>query len=157
PSSSPSCPRSSRMSATPSSTRASASAEDPAMATVELVAPPPPLSLLKRLQQPRVLIALVALMWLPLTLYVMFGHYFEEPGRNSLPVRAFRASLLLYFVGVASWGDWRFAVIGARLVFFWLIVAATVPFLPLVDPNKPIAPFAEPGIVKNGHFFLLGA
>src|SRR5262249_30813668 len=43
------------------------------------------------------------------------------------------------------------------LVFFWLTVAVTAAFLPLADPNKPLAPFAAIGDVKNGHLFLLGA
>jgi peptide/nickel transport system permease protein len=48
-------------------------------------------------------------------------------------------------------------VIGASLVFFWLLIAVTAPFLPLIDPNKPIAPFALPLTAKSDVFFWLGA
>jgi peptide/nickel transport system permease protein len=125
--------------------------------TVGTIAAPPPLPLLKRLQQPRVLVALVLLMWIPLTIHVMFGPYFDDPLRTDVLWPAIPATLLLYVVAVLSWRESPIAVLGVTLVFFWLVVAVTVPFLPLVDPNKPISPFAAPGIVKNGHFFLLGA
>src|SRR5215471_16804530 len=127
------------------------------MVTVGLVAPPPPVPLLKRLQQPRVLIGLVLLMWLPLTLHVMFGAYLAEGLRNDVLVPAIPAAVILYAMAVISWRESPIAVIGATLVFFWLIVAVTVPFLPLVDPNKPLAPFTPIGVEKNGHLFLLGA
>ena len=42
-------------------------------------------------------------------------------------------------------------------MFFWLFIAITAPFLPLLDPNKPIAPFALPLTEKNDVFFWLGA
>ncbi len=45
-------------------------------------------------------------------------------------------------------------MIGATLIFFWLIVAVTAPFLPLIDPNKPIAPFAGRRRVQDGSLFL---
>lgn len=127
------------------------------MANVGSIVAPPPVSTMKRVQQPRVLIALVLLMWIPLTVHVMFGHYLEPPLDRQVLFPAMPAALLLYVVAVISWRESPIAVVGATLVFFWLVVAVTVPFLPLVDPNRPIAPFAEPGIVKNGHFFLLGA
>jgi peptide/nickel transport system permease protein len=127
------------------------------MVSVGLVAPPAPVPLLKRLQQPRVLITLLLVMWIPLTLHVMFGSYFDETARNSVLIPAIPATVLLYVLAVISWRESPIAVIGATLVFFWLIVAVTVPFLPLVDPNKPLAPFTPIGVEKNGHLFLLGA
>ena len=42
-------------------------------------------------------------------------------------------------------------------MFFWLLIAVTAPFLPLIDPNKPIAPFTLPLTEKNDVFFWLGA
>jgi peptide/nickel transport system permease protein len=56
-----------------------------------------------------------------------------------------------------SWRESPIAILGVTLVFFWLTMSVMVPFLPLVDPNKPLAPFTAPGIEKNGHYFLLGA
>ncbi|HZS81726.1 MAG TPA: ABC transporter permease [Stellaceae bacterium] len=125
--------------------------------SVPPVAAPPSVSLLKRLQQPRVSLALILLMWLPLTIYVMFGSYLGDPLKSIVLMPAVPATLLLYLVAVTSWRESTVAIVGVTLVFFWLIVAVTVPFLPLADPDKPIAPFAAPGIVKHGHFFLLGA
>ena len=117
-----------------------------------------PLSaLLKRFQQPRALIALILIAWLPLMANVMLAGSLDPAIRPYLLVPAIPATLLLYVVAVWSWRESRIAVIGLTLIFFWLVVAVTVPFLPLVDPNKPIAPFAEAGITKNGHFFLLDA
>jgi len=114
-------------------------------------------SLLKTLQQPRALIALVLLMWIPLTLYVMLAGAISETVRPYLLLPAIPAALLLYGIAVTSWRESPIAVIGLTLIFFWLIIAVTVPFLPLVDPDKPIAPFAPIGAVKNNHYFVLGA
>ena len=36
-------------------------------------------------------------------------------------------------------------------------MAVSAPYLPILDPNKPLAPYAPPGTVKNGITFLLGA
>jgi peptide/nickel transport system permease protein len=125
--------------------------------TVGVIVHPPSVPLLRRLQRPRTSLALLLLMWVPLTIYVMFGAALGDPLKAYLLLPAIPATLVLYAVAVMSWRESTIAVVGVTLVFFWLIVAVTVPFLPLVDPNKPIAPFADPGIVKNGHFFLLGA
>jgi peptide/nickel transport system permease protein len=118
---------------------------------------PPPLSTLKRLQQPRVLIALILLAWLPLTANVMLAGSIDPVVRPYLLLPAIPATLILYVVAVWSWRESPIAVIGVSLIFFWLIVAVTVPFLPLIDPNKPLAPFAGIGITKANHYFILGA
>jgi len=136
------------------------------LASVEVLATPPSappavasasLPLLKRLQRPRACLALLLLMWIPLTVSVMFGGYLGDALRAWILVPAVPATLLLYVVAVVSWRESPIAVIGVSLVFFWLVVAVTVPFLPLMDPNKPIAPFAGIGVEKGGHLFLLGA
>src|SRR5712692_8257029 len=127
------------------------------MTSVGLIDSPPAVPLLTRLQRPRLLLALLLLMWIPLTIHVMFGHLLSEPLKTDVLVPAIPAALLLYVLAIVSWRESPIAMIGVTLVFFWLVVAVSAPFLPLVDPNKPIAPFADPGIVKNGHYFLLGA
>jgi peptide/nickel transport system permease protein len=128
-----------------------------AVATAPPLAAPPAVPLLRRLQQPRVSVALVLLMWIPLTIYVMFGSYIGDPLRSYVLVPAIPATLLLYIIAVASWRESPVAMIGVTLVFFWLLVAVSVPFLPLVDPDKLIAPFAPMGALRHGHFFPLGA
>ena len=128
------------------------------MTTVQLIAAvPPSVPLLKRLQRPRLLLGLILLMWVPLTIHVMFGGLLSEPLKTDVLLPAIPAALLLYTVAVMSWRESPIAIVGVTLVFFWLVVAVSAPFLPLVDPNKPIAPFADIGTVKNGHYFLLGA
>jgi peptide/nickel transport system permease protein len=136
------------------------------LASVEVLAAPPstpPIAapatvpLLRRLQRPRACLALLLLMWIPLMVSVMFGGYLGDTVRTWVLLPAIPATLLLYIVAVVSWRESPIAVVGVSLVFFWLIVAVSVPFLPLIDPNKPIAPFAGIGVVNKGHLFLLGA
>ena len=124
-------------------------------ANIALEAPPLPFNL--RIRQTRSLIALILIMWIPLTIYVMVGPYLADTLKNIILLPAIPATLVLYYIAVTSWRESPIAVIGATLVFFWLLVAATAPYLPLIDPNKPIAPFAGIGEFKKDHLFLLGA
>ncbi|MEM7025738.1 MAG: ABC transporter permease subunit, partial [Pseudomonadota bacterium] len=124
------------------------------MATI-LETAPPSQSLMERLRTPRAVIVLLALMWLPLTANVMFGSYFGD-AKNLILLPAIPATVLLYVLAISTWRESRVAVIGATLVFFWLLVAVTVPFLPLIDPNEPIAPFTTPLTENKDVFFWLG-
>ena len=126
------------------------------MATAAIATGRPAPSLMARLRTPRALLLLLLLMWLPLTLHVMFGNALGA-ARNTVLLPAIPATILLYFVAVTAWRESWVAVIGASLVFFWLFIAVTAPFLPLIDPNKPIAPFTLPLTEKNDVFFWLGA
>jgi peptide/nickel transport system permease protein len=125
------------------------------MATAIATAERPSLSLMARLSTPRAVLTLLVLMWIPLTLHVMFGAYLGA-ARNIVLLPAIPATLLLYAVAVTAWRESWVAVIGVTLVFFWLFIAVTVPFLPLIDPNKPIAPFTLPLTEKKDLFFWLG-
>jgi peptide/nickel transport system permease protein len=124
------------------------------MATAVATARPSP-SLMTRLNTPRAVIALVILMWVPLTVHVMFGHLLGG-ARNIVLLPAIPATVLLYLIAVRAWKESWVAVIGVSLVFFWLFIAVMAPFLPLIDPNKPIAPFTLPLTEKNDIFFWLG-
>ena len=124
-----------------------------ATAAIATARPSPPL--MARLKTPRALLLLVLLMWVPLTLHVMFGHMLGG-ARNLVLLPAIPATVLLYCIAVAAWRESTVAVIGVSLVFFWLLIAVTAPFLPLIDPNKPIAPFTLPLTAKNDVFFWLG-
>jgi peptide/nickel transport system permease protein len=126
------------------------------MATAAIPSAPPAPPLLARLATPRALIVLILLMWVPLTLHVMFGHLLGGL-RNLVLLPAIPATVLLYLVGVRAWRESTVAVIGLSLVFFWLLIAVTAPFLPLIDPNKPIAPFTTPFTENRDTFFWLGA
>ncbi|UCE30423.1 MAG: ABC transporter permease [Burkholderiales bacterium] len=103
----------------------------------------------------RVPAVLLALMWLPLTGYVIGGGLGDMPDALLLP--ALPAALLLYAWVVRAWRSSWIAVLGATLVFAWLILAVSAPLLPLADPNAPIAPFTGMLTEKKGHLFLLGA
>ncbi len=124
------------------------------MATAIATAPPAP-SLMERLTTPRALIVLVVLMWGPLTLHVMFGHALGS-ARDFVLLPAIPATVLLYIIAIRAWRESWIAMIGITLVMFWLLMAVTVPFLPLIDPNKPIAPFTLPFSEKKDLFFWLG-
>ena len=59
-----------------------------------------------RLTTPRVLLLLIALMWLPLMLHVMFGHALGA-ARDLVLLPAIPASVLLYFIAITTWrGSW---------------------------------------------------
>ncbi len=102
------------------------------------------------------IMVLLALFWLPLVAYVIAGRQLGAV-QDYLLLPAMPAVLLLYGLAVYAWRESRVAVIGATIVFFWLFVAVAAPYLPLLDPNKPIAPFVPPGTVRRGVTFLLGA
>lgn len=113
-------------------------------------------NLYQRLSQPRGAITLTLIMWVPLTLYVMFPAL-PEALRDVILIPAIIATLILWVLAMRAWHESKIAMIGGTLVFFWLLMAATAPYLPLIDPNKPIAPFAAIGAVKGDHTFWLGA
>ena len=125
------------------------------MATAAIPSAPPSISLIARLRAPRTVLLLILLMWVPLTLHVMFGHLLGDL-RNLILLPAIPATVLLYLVAISAWRESTVAVIGASLVFFWLLIAVTAPFLPLIDPNKPIAPFTLPLTEARDVFFWLG-
>jgi peptide/nickel transport system permease protein len=62
--------------------------------------------------------------------------------------------------GLKSFGLLReswVGIVGAFLVFFWVLVAILAPLLAPFDPNSIIQPFAKPGIAAaNGGTFWLG-
>ncbi len=111
---------------------------------------------LERLETPKNALILVLVMWVPLTVYVMFGDALDAMADWVL-LPAVPAAVLLYVMALRAFAESRIALVGATLVFFWLIVAVAVPFLPLVDPNQPIAPFTPPMTEARDHFFVLGA
>ncbi len=108
-----------------------------------------------QLQTPGVVIALVLMMWLPLTLYVMAPR-FVGAWHDVILLPAIPATVLLYVMAVRAFRESTVALIGISLVFFWLLMAVTAPYLPLIDPNRPIAPFTPPFTAARDHFFWLG-
>ena len=119
--------------------------------------PAPRLSLMQRLKRPRALIVLCLLMIIPLVAYVMFGEPLAKAGiREIVLAPAVPATLILYAIAMASWRESWVAVLGGTLVFFWVFIAVSVPYLPLLDPNKPIRPFATPGTEMGDITFWLG-
>ena len=99
---------------------------------------------------------LLALIWLPLTAYVMFRSQLGALG-SYLLLPAIPSVIALYVLALRSWRESWVAMLGATLVCFWLLMAVTAPFLPLLDPNKPLVPLVTPGGIRHGVLFLLGS
>ncbi len=120
-----------------------------------VTAPPPSVPLMHRLKNPKVSITIFVIAWLPLMLYVMGGSSLGvlEP---FILIPAIPAVILLYAICISTFRESTIALIGTTLVFFWFLIAVTAPYLPLIDPNKPIAPFVPPFTAKNDVFFILG-
>ncbi|WP_293724853.1 ABC transporter permease [Stappia sp.] len=116
----------------------------------------PATPLLDRLASPKALVVLVAVMWLPLMAYVMGGQNLFGDSARLVLLPAIPATLLLYVIGLRACRESTVALIGLTLVFFWLLMAVTAPYLPLMAPNKPIAPFTTPFSEKRDVFFWLG-
>ena len=108
-----------------------------------------------RLTKPRPVVALLLLIWLPLVAYVMFGRQLDDL-RPYVLLPAIPAAIVLYAMAVRAWSESWVAVVGLTLVFFWLFLAVSAPYLPILDPNKPIAPFLTPLSSKGDVTFLLG-
>jgi peptide/nickel transport system permease protein len=113
-------------------------------------------SLIERLSQTKSIIWLIVLIWVPLTIYVMFSKQLGTT-KDLVLIPAIPACIILYILAVHAWRESWIAVLGVSLVFLWLLLAVTAPFLPLADPNKPIMPFALPGTTKGDITFWLGA
>jgi peptide/nickel transport system permease protein len=118
-------------------------------------APAPSAPVLASFAKPRAVVVLLLLIWLPLVAHVMFGRQLGEL-RDIVLIPAVPAALLLYATAMWRWRESWVAVVGATLVFMWVLLAVSAPYLPLLDPNKPIAPFVTPFTEKNGIFFWLG-
>ncbi|MDQ0512264.1 ABC transporter permease [Ancylobacter amanitiformis] len=103
-----------------------------------------------------VVVALLALVWCSLVAYVVFPDALG-PAHAAALIPSIPAALVLYGLGIVSWRESAIARIGLTLVMFWILMAVAAPYLPLVDPNRPIAPFTPPFTAKAGHFFWLGA
>jgi len=99
---------------------------------------------------------LLALIWLPLTAYVMFRSALGAYG-SYLLLPAIPSVIVLYVLALRSWRESWVAMLGATLVCFWLLMAVTAPYLPLLDPNKPLVPLVTPGGIRHGVLFLLGS
>ncbi|MEP3278416.1 MAG: ABC transporter permease [Stappiaceae bacterium] len=121
------------------------------MALAEIHAP----SILDRLYSPRIIVLLLVIMWMPLMLYVMGADLLGDAHQFIL-LPAIPATFILYALGIYAFRESWIAILGLSLVFFWLAAAVSVPYLPLIDPNKPIAPFTTPFSEKKDIFFLLG-
>ena len=113
-------------------------------------------SLVRILSPARGVALLLALIWFPLAIFVLYRAELGGQARYVL-IPAVPAVLILYGWALSSWRQSRVALFGVTLVCFWLLIAVTVPFLPLADPDKPVAPYVVPGMVRHGTLFLLGS
>jgi peptide/nickel transport system permease protein len=99
---------------------------------------------------------LLALIWLPLSAYVMFRSALGTLGSYVL-LPAIPSVIVLYVLALRGWRESWVAILGVTLVCFWLLMAVTAPYLPLLDPNKPLVPLVVPGGMGHGVSFLLGS
>ncbi len=120
------------------------------------VSRPSALPALSALSSLRAAIVLLAVVWCALVAYVMF------PGATGalkqwVLLPAIPATVALYVMGMRAWHESLIARIGLTLVLFWILIAVSVPYMPLLDPNRPFSPYAMPGTEKGGITFWLGA
>lgn len=99
---------------------------------------------------------LALFVWLALGLYVLLASALGS-WRDIILLPALIAAIVLCTACLYHLRHSKLAMTGATLIFFWVIIALLAPLLPLIDPNKPLAPFALPGTYHNDHYFLLGA
>lgn len=109
-----------------------------------------------RLSPLRVAVVLIAVVWLALVGYVMFPAQLGAL-RDHILLPAIPAVIVLYVMAFRAWRSSPIALIGLTLVAFWVLMAVSAPYLPILDPNKPVAPFALPGTEINGTKLWLGA
>ena len=114
------------------------------------IAPPP-----SGLTPMRAAAALLALIWLALAAYVMVPQTLGA-ARPWILAPAIPATIALYAILVWSWRESTIAIVGITLVLFWILLAVSAPYLPILDPNKPIRPYLAPGSTHNGVTYLLG-
>ncbi|MGE0007777.1 MAG: ABC transporter permease [Parvibaculaceae bacterium] len=104
----------------------------------------------------RVAVFLLAVVWLALVGYVMFPAQLG-PWRDQILLPAMPAVVILYIMAFRAWRSSPIALVGLTLVAFWILMAVSAPYLPILDPNKPVAPFTLPGTEVNGTTLLFGA
>lgn len=109
-----------------------------------------------RLSSGRLAILLVAVIWAALVAFVMFRPQIGAWDRYVL-LPAIPAVFVLYGMAIYAWRESTIAMVGVTLVMFWILMAVTAPYLPILDPNRPVSPYALPGSVNRGVTFLLGA
>lgn len=74
----------------------------------------------------------------------------------TLPAPTFGAALMRAIKSVGLLRESWVGMIGAGLVFFWVIVALLAPLIAPFDPNAHLQPFAKPGtaFAQGGTFWL---
>lgn len=108
---------------------------------------------------PITMVVLMLAMALPLMGFVMLGGSPSDLSLRWVLLPAIPATIMLYGMCMWRWRSSWMAMIGATLVFFWLLIAVIVPYLPLTDPNSPItgANYTQPFSQFQDQFFWLGA
>lgn len=102
-----------------------------------------------------VAIVMLACIWAALSGHVMFAELLGA-AKNWILLPAIPMVVLLWWLAIRAWRDSTIAVVGVTLVLFWILMAVSAPFLPLADPNRPIAPYVMPGAEQGGVTYWLG-
>lgn len=108
-----------------------------------------------RFSPARLAMFLVAIIWSCLVAFVMFRTEIGRLDRYIL-LPAIPAVIVLYSMAIYAWRESTIALFGVSLVLFWILMAVTAPYLPILDPNKPIAPYVLPGSMRRDIAFILG-
>ena len=106
--------------------------------------------------RPYAIATLAIFAWLPLMLHVIAGSRLGM-ARDWILLPAIPAAIVLFLIAWRALAHSTMARTGLCIAGFWIAMALLAPFLPLADPNKPLAPFAVPGSTHEGYLFLLGA
>lgn len=110
---------------------------------------------LERISSVKLVVFLVALIWVALSSYVMIPDLLGAL-HHWILIPAIPAVVLLYLVSLRMFRRSTIAKVGISLVLFWILMAVTAPYLPIMDPNQPVAPYLMPGSSKNDITFWLG-
>lgn len=110
---------------------------------------------LARISGIKLVVFLIALIWVTLSSYVMIPDLLGAL-HHWILLPAIPAVILLYLVSLRLFRGSTIAKVGISLVLFWILMAVTAPYLPILDPNQPIAPYLMPGSSKNDITFWLG-
>lgn len=103
----------------------------------------------------RASILMVILIWIALCAYVM-APALLGPAKDWVLLPAIPMTLAVWWFAVRAWRGSTIAVVGVTLVLFWILMAVSAPYLPLADPNRPIAPYVMPFTERDGVTYWLG-
>lgn len=117
--------------------------------------PPAALPGWRRPEPLTVVLLLLAFVWISLSAYVMVPDRLGALHRWLL-LPSIPAVIAIHVLMLRMFARSTVAVVGISMVMLWILVAVAVPYLPLPDPNRPVAPYQLPFATKGDVTFWLG-